>query len=137
MIASIKFFMFTIQIVALLTAVASIYIIGFKKIDGVKDDGKGEPIFFSSQFTYCKWATFILLIIGWLFGDTSLIADFMLTCIIIGVSWGILGIIFMITLLYSLLTKAEKSIRDYLRKYATGNISFGIFITLLSWLLWG
>ena len=137
MLFTLRLFMLIIQGVALATSAAAIYIIGIKKIDGVANEGKGEPVFLLSQFKYCKIATFILLIVGWFFCAPDIIGQFAQMCIIIGIVWGLLGAILMLTLIYCLFTKAEKPIRDYLRKFATGNITYGIFISLLSWLLWG
>ena len=134
---SVRLFMLIIQVIALANTVAAIYIIGVKKIDGVGDNGKGEPVFFAGQLAYCKWATFILLAIGWLFGESDKIKQFAAVCMTIGISWGVLGAIFMFTLIYCLFTKASKPVRDYLRKFSTGSLTFGIFITVLSWLLWG
>jgi len=139
MLETLGLFMIVIQAVALVTVAAAVYIIGFKQIDGDSQDGvegKGEPLFFKNQFKYCKWATVIILAVGWFFGDMEQMGGFPGICKFAGIFWCFLGVVFTVSLIVSLVTNAKKPIRDYLRNFAASNITFGIFVSVLSWLLW-
>lgn len=131
MIQLLLFFAVLLQIVALLTTAATVYVFG------VRRDDTAEPYFFIKQNGMCKIATMCLFGIGWWLGDPLAMGIFPGAFACIGIGWFIMGIACMMVLLYGLFTKMTKPSLEQLRRFGIGDIIFGITLTVLCWLFWG
>lgn len=144
MVGALNVFTWVIQGIAFLTAAAIIFVIiadpTEEAVGETERVGHQSAEFLGGQINYCKWGAFILLVLGWFFGDPADMGAFPVTCRSIGICWLIIGALFMAAFIYGVAIKKGEfgaSALNSLKKFGITNVFFGIFLTLLSYLFWG
>lgn len=143
MLDVLNVFTWVVQIIAFITAAAIIFVIITDPTEEIigKDERVGHQSakFLSEQIKYSKWIAVVLLVLGWFFGDPSNMGAFPGTFKTVGICWLIIGTSFMLTFIYGVVRKGKfgKSALSTLKGLGITNVLFGIFMTILSYLLWG